>query len=461
MSFDRLGASLLFLGIAVAACFSPAQNDTWWHLRAGADIWNLRAVDLTDHYSHTVNGAYWPNHEWLSQTLMYGAYRFGGLPLLTAFVASLVVGAWWLTWRLAPGGNVRRLVLCALALIPSATAWSLRPQVVTLLMLAVTGLLLVRRWYLLLPPLFLVWANLHAGVMLGFVLLAGGTVAAALEERRWPWRLCAAVGASVAASMLTPLGPSLWTEVPATLARTRPYGIMEWRAPGLEPLFAPFWLLGAALVALAVAAKPWRGGLNHSWTMIGGALAMLPLAISSGRNVPPFLLLAVPAVAALWTSRAPAEGRAPRRKEHPRLNARILVVAIVAGVGSVAYAWTRELPRLGWHPLTTPAIAALTACPDPLYNRYDEGGFVIWFLPERKVFLDSRQDPYPAKLVTAQIEAEASGDYQTLFDRYAIRCAFVGAYSPIARRLHTDGWRTLYTNRSWSVFTIDGTRPPS
>jgi hypothetical protein len=458
MSFERLGAALFFVAVAVAACFSPAQNDTWWHLRVGQDIWNLRAIDLTDRYSHTVNGAYWPNHEWLSQTLMFGVYRLGGLPLLTAIVASIVVATWWLTWRLTPADGVRRLVLCALAIIPSSTAWSIRPQVLTLLLLAVTGLLLVRRWYLLLPPLFLVWANLHAGVMLGFVLLAGATVAAALEVRGWPIRLIACVSCAVVASMLTPLGPSLWTEVPATLARTRPYGIMEWSAPGLAPLFAPFWLFATALVGLVVAAKPWRGGVTYSWTMVGAALAMLPPAVSSGRNVPPFMLLAVPAIAVLWSSRTPADQQAGARRERPALNTAILVVFALIGAAVVGHAWSAPSPRLGWSPLPQQAIAALSACPERIYNRYDEGGYLIWFLRERKVFIDSRQDPYPAALVHAQIKAETTGNYKGLFARYGIRCAFVATESPIARRLAADGWSETYKGPSWSVLTGDVTR---
>ncbi|HVH27886.1 MAG TPA: hypothetical protein VM818_14050 [Vicinamibacterales bacterium] len=459
MSFERLGTALLFLSIAVAACFSPAQNDTWWHLRAGEDIWTHHAVDLRDHYSHTADGAYWPNHEWLSQTLIFAGYRLGGLPLLTALVAALVVGAWWVVWQLTPGAGVLRLALFAFATIPSSIAWSLRPQVLTLFMIALTGLVLVRRWHLLLPPLFLIWANLHAGVMLGFAVLGGALLAAAVDERRWPVRLGVIVGCCVAATMLTPLGPSLWTEVPATLARTRPYGIMEWQAPGLlEPLFAPFWFLAAALVTSILAVRPWREPQTHAGTMIGAALAMLPLALSSGRNVPPFMLLAVPAIAVLWSSRAPADRRTPTRREHPLLNTAILGFFGVVGVATVGYTWISQSPRLGWHPLPPQAITALEACPEPLYNRYDEGGYLIWFLPKRKVFLDSRQDPYPSTLVQAQIQAEASGNYEELFDQYAIRCAFVATDTPIARRLAADGWNETYKGPAWSVLTRDAFR---
>ena len=68
----------------------PAQHDTWWLLRAGHDMWAAGHVLLTDTFSHTVYGAAWPNHEWLSELLFYGVYALGGLPLLT-LASALVV----------------------------------------------------------------------------------------------------------------------------------------------------------------------------------------------------------------------------------------------------------------------------------------------------------------------------------------------------------------------------------
>jgi hypothetical protein len=453
LTFERLGAALLFLAIGVGACFSPAQNDTWWHLRAGEDIWTAGAIDLRDHYSHTVNGGYWPNHEWLSQVLFFAVYRVGGLALLTSLAATFVVAAWWLVWRLTPGDRAFRLMLCTLALIPSSLAWALRPQVFTLFLLAATAFLLVRRRYLMLPPLFLIWANLHGAVMLGFPLLAGGIVASTIEERKWPVRLLVVTGLCIVATTITPLGASLWADVPATLARTRPYGIAEWRAPGLvEPVFMPFWLLAGVLVVLTVRAQPWRVSSGSS-VMIWSALAMLPLAVTSGRNVPPFVLLAVPAIAAMRDSLKPARRRASARIEHPLFNAGILVMLSLVASATVSYAWISEIPRLGWHPLPQPAIAALAACPDPLYNRYDEGGYLIWFVRGRKVFLDSREHPYPAALVHDQIRTEITGDYRALFDRHAIRCALVAADSPVAQQLVANGWKKEYQGLSWVVLT--------
>src|SRR5262245_16097150 len=161
LTFDRLSAALLFVALGTAACFMPAQSDTWWHLRTGEEIWRTGSVQLRDNFSHTVNGGYWPNHEWLSQVLFFGLYRAGGLPLFSAAAALLVSATWWMVWSLTEGHPARRLVLVSLAVIPSAMAWSLRPQLFTLFLVALLTILIVRRRYWYLPLLFLMWANLH------------------------------------------------------------------------------------------------------------------------------------------------------------------------------------------------------------------------------------------------------------------------------------------------------------
>ena len=73
-TFDRLLTILAFLAIALAALLMPAQNDTWWHLKAGQNIWTTRRVLLQDTFSFTASGAFWPNHEWLSQVFFFGVY---------------------------------------------------------------------------------------------------------------------------------------------------------------------------------------------------------------------------------------------------------------------------------------------------------------------------------------------------------------------------------------------------
>jgi hypothetical protein len=491
LTFDRLSGALLFVALGTAACFMPAQSDTWWHLRTGEEIWRTGSVQLRDSFSHTVNGGYWPNHEWLSQVVFFGLFRAGGLPLFTAAAALLVSATWWMVWSLAEGHPTRRLVLVSLAVIPSAMAWSLRPQLFTLFLVALMTSLVVRRRYGYLPLLFLMWANLHGAVVLGIALLVGSIAAAAFHERRVPRGLLVSSALCLVATVMTPLKLSLWSEIPASLSRLRQYQVLEWRTPSFgDVALLPFWLMSAALTVLTAAAlvgrrqggrantaldsgttaptnsrssdhtvasglsrKPQGAREERGVTIVISALILLPFALTSSRNVPPFLLLAAPAIAFLIESHF--AWRAPRmhRHERPVLNLCVLAVAVIASVTTVGNAWASHNPRLQWHPLPAQAIAAIRACPERLYNNYDDGGYLIWFVPERKVFLDSRQDPYPASLIQNHIQAELSGNYQALFSRYQIECALTRTGTPLANRLSSDGWHTRYADMTWQVFS--------
>src|SRR5438876_91292 len=89
--------------VARAAMNRPPSNDTFWHLRAGGDIWRTGAIPRFDHYSHTFPGAPWPDHEWLSQALMFLVYRVGGMPGLEIGATALVMGAAAVSWRFMVG----------------------------------------------------------------------------------------------------------------------------------------------------------------------------------------------------------------------------------------------------------------------------------------------------------------------------------------------------------------------
>jgi hypothetical protein len=457
-TFDRLMATLLFLAIALAALLMPAQNDTWWQLRAGREMWLTGHVLLHDTFSYTVSGAFWPNHEWLSQLLFYAAYAAGGMPLVTMVSAIAVTAAWVLVWRMTPGSPRSRFLLTSLAVVSASTIWSPRPQVLSLLLLAVTVSLLRSRRYVWLPMVFLLWANLHGAVVMGLLVLAAALAAAAVQSRQHARALAIACACCLLTTLATPLGVGFWTEIPRSLGRIRQLGIAEWAPPRLTAAsLIPFWLMAAALLALMVArSRDWRRNVRApeagDLTVCACALALLPLALTAERNVPSFLLLAVPAIAVLSRGRPAGDGGGPARAaERPRLNGAIAVAAAVLVTGGVAYAYATPVDHLRWAPLPEASLAALRACHGNLYNRYDEGGYLIWFAADHKVFLDGRQDPYPVDLVKHQVQVERSGDFEPLFRRYDIRCAYLPAESLIGARLAEAGWKTLFRDARWAV----------
>jgi hypothetical protein len=268
---------------------------------------------------------------------------------------------------------------------------------------------------------------------------------------------------SALATALTPMGFRLWAYIGNSMALSKQNRIDEWQpAFPRGPFEIGFWVLAAAFVALLV----WRRRrlAKAGWAdlvSVAAALVVLPLAARAVRNVAPFLLLAIPAASRLlgpdFRLRLPGRPAATPQvaaragADRPRLNAALLAAFTLLELVGVSAAWATPHPRLGWRPLGEAAIEAARNCPGPLYNRYYDGGYLIWFVPEQRVFVDSRQDPYPPALLLDQIAIEEGGSYRPVFDRYGMRCAFLPAAAPLGARLRADGWQTAHLDDRWTV----------
>ena len=288
---------------------------------------------------------------------------------------------------------------------------------------------------------------------LGLVVLLADLIATAVSKRSCTRRLGFGF-LSFGATLLTPLGLSLWPEVWRSLNRSQVNRISEWMPPVFAPRYAFFWLMASAFLWLA--ATRWRRlERREDRTLAVLSVLMLMLALRASRNIVPFGLVVAPAISRLlWSHdvhRRPMAGAGSRLGA--TLRASLFAVSLVAAGLVVHHRWTVVPPPADWAPVSSEAASAIRGCPGPIYNHYDVGGFIIWFVPEQKVFLDSRQDPYPAQLIRAQREAVGPAAFREFFDRYYIRCAVVEPDSPEVLALRGIGWTEAYRDRQWAVMT--------
>ncbi len=154
-----LGLAAIAIFLFALALFSPqvlGDGDTWSHVATGEWIIAHGAVPRVDPFSHSMPGAPWTAHEWLSEILLTLAFRVGGwsgVVLLTgAAVASaaLIVG-------LSAARELRGLPLIAtvaLGLWLMTASLLARPHVLALPLAAAWGAgLLAARDHGRAPPL--------------------------------------------------------------------------------------------------------------------------------------------------------------------------------------------------------------------------------------------------------------------------------------------------------------------
>jgi len=440
--------------------------DYFWHLTTGKLIAETGKVPSTDPFSFTWYGQPWTPHEWLSELLIFrlvdGIGRIGALLVFGLFPPAIFG---MLAAALArQGARVLALglpfALGAFVLIPYVT---LRPQAISWLLLAVLVWFLLEasaahpRRFLLLAPLFVVWANLHglyvvglgvAGIYLLFTL-AGRT--AMSPARGWA---IGGVAAAIGASMLTPAGP-IGILYPLRYVEAGDWGlanIQEWQSPNFhEPAHLAFLVL---IVAVGLNGGRRTPGWLVALSWIGIAMGLLAL-----RNVPVAVVLCTPTlVLGLEARLHDRASRHPRKPNGPSraFGRRVLelIAAVAIAIGSFAVLVPRDMNAAIDTDLAQRFPIAgvdrlLALQPDAnVFAEYGWGGYVISRIHDAggRVFVDGRNDMYSQQVLldyTAILSADPG--WAALAQRYGVEAMLLRPETALTRGPAKDaGWCEAY-----------------
>ena len=467
LSWPLLVAALALLAILLGAPSDAVLRDpdTYWHLAAGRWILEHGSVPLSDPFSHTLPGAPWVAHEWLSEIILAGIFRlagWSGLVVATAlsFAATLAYLNRFLLARLEP---LHALVLTGLAASLLAMHLLARPHIFVWPLLAVwVGTLVAaseqaRRppWWLL--PLLCLWANLHGSFALGLALAAALAVDALVGlpagQRRVAARHWAGfLGLALAVTLITPWGwhgllyPFQVVNMEYALQR-----ISEWRSPDFHSLQGlEIWLL--LLLALACS-----GRLRLPWLRLLLVLGLVHLALKHQRHgtvlalVAPLLI--APPLARGWprgaTGNADVLDRLFLALAAPARRGAILVAVLLASllIGAVLHG-ARFAPAVANTPQAALRAAQAAQASGPVLNSYGFGGYLIYAgVP---VFIDGRADMYGDRLLRRQLEALElrNGDALTqLLADYRIGWTLLEPHTPAVALLdRLPAWRRVYAD---------------
>jgi hypothetical protein len=445
------------------------DGDFWWHLNTGRWIAAHKALPDPDPFTYTLTAEYedrarmFVRSNWLAQIAYYAVYRaagFNGLRIANAALFTLITFVLYRTMRMQGMDAWWALLLTSPC---AAIAWhydELRPLGCSILFTALFLHLIEgaevrtghRGWTRLawLVPLALLWANIHRGFPLVYLLIVPYAAVRLVRRRVKDALWLAAAGG---AALLNPGGiQPVLSAAAESFQGTGSFHIMELARPwhmaavaGIDRSYLPL-LFGIMTGSLFFMAWQWRH-LRAEHVIVYAVFAVAGL--TAFRYSIYFVVVAA-STCAPYAARVLEEGLGTKLWRGARLGGPVVIGLFIASSARP----TRQAVYTESLPVTAVSAMLENELPEPLLNTYDWGGYISWAAwPQYRVFIDSRLLDYS---VFQKLERASSGSVAPLLREYGINTVI---YPPVDfRNLCSQRVvRELMADEEWRLAFFDTT----
>ncbi len=468
-----LGMTLMVMLALFASNGSAVRDvsdpDIWWHLANAKRLLSTHTFIHHDVFSFTLAGQPWINFEWLAELPFYAAFRMFGLRGLflvsLALSESILLGVYLLCYmhsldvKASFLAGLVAVVLSCISLGPRTLLFGWLFLVIELFVL--WGYQQGRNYIWTLPPLFLLWVNMHGSWLLGFIVLVTFALCAFIKGE---W------GAVTSPGLSKPMRiPLLWSLV-AVIGTLfcNPYGwrlplypfafavsqqlnvksVAEWASLDLHTFFGKFLFAIIAVLAITSLTR------KRMWTLFDLFLVLFAVfcgltytrfIFMTGLVISPFLAIELRGVL----------GPYERKLERPWLNA--LALAALATI--ILWRVPSESDLVQHRDQTFPvgALARLQKMPSGhVFNAYEWGGYMIYATPQTPVFIDSRADLFVENGVFSDYLSAIQGwqSFETL-KKYDIRYVLLPPDTAMSYLLeHNTDWHKRYSDMHSVLFEL-------
>ena len=452
-------------GVLLACLFAApfgkiVDVDYWWHLATGELILE-QGIPREDPFSWTMAGEHWVTHEWLSEVIIAGVQNTFGYAANAAMFGAVGCAALAINYALARrlGASQRALALLGLlSVITLGLSLTARPQIFSWLMFSAFLYVLAtdrqepsrRIW--LLPPLMLLWANLHLGFTYGLALTGVWLLSEVIRHLRGDdvnllraggvFAACCAVSFATPATYELIFYPFRYWEDRQALSQ-----VQEWKSPlQLHPALLAYHI--SLIIAVGVLLLRRRTPL---FVTLAGVL-MICVSLTALRNIAYLALVLLPVAGPAWQQVSGA-----RVTRLPLAFASAVIAAVAAGALAVTLTFntgfsfgepgTRHFPAGGAEYIERNHAGAR------VLNTYDWGGYVI-YATDVPVYIDPRSDLYRGDFMEDfyEILRVRDGWAQKLSAR-GIDVALLPTRGNLARAMRESGtWDEVFVGQRESVF---------
>lgn len=473
------------------------DSDIGWHIRTGEFILSSHSVPRIDLFSYTRAGQPWFAWEWLFDALIAAIHHAAGLNGVVLFSALILGVTYALLFRFIfrhSGSFVVSLLLTLLAFATAQVHMLARPHIFSWLftLLWVEALFRFENGkksaLLLLPPLMVIWVNVHGGFILGLVLLAlfgcshvwKYLLSPGAANRQRVAHLAMALAACIAVTFVNPYGYKLHLHVYQYLSTSFFLNsIYEFRSPNFHVDGYGYFELTILLSVVAVALARSRATVTE--------LLLLLFAIHAGlyalRNIPISAILIALALGSLWSRANPSD--AGRRSIPPFLRSIAdavravsenmgalekqfrghgLAIAVVVASAAISMNGGRvgAVQFFSAHfdettlPVRATEFIAAKGIHDHLFSPDLWSGYLIYRLyPATKLYFDDRHDFYGQAFIEEYLKAiDGTFQWRQPLDRYQVRWVLISANSPLSTLLkESKEWHVEYDDGLATVFS--------
>jgi len=408
------GVFLLFSALTVLLFIFPIDPDLGWHLKMGEYIFNTHSAPLYNLFSYTMREYAWADSYWLTQVVMHLLYKLGGLPVLTGFFSLLGAVSIFLAGRIKGRKplTIRVLgILLIFSLLLKATYIGVRPLVISSVFLVIVWNVLKDFVYkkkvkglVVLPFIFLLWANIHADFVAGLLLVFG---VLSVESVFLLCRKISGVGRnlfflfcafllSVIATFVNPYKAFLWKTLLKETNSLQFKHIAEWGVPSDKyPHLFYLYLLILCVTFIILWYK--RKHLRWSETLAIFMVGLLSVRFSYA--IRPFALLSL----GLWIRYFNFETFLGKRLSLPPNKSKfvkslfwfygisLVIYVLYTFVATVSLLLSEDkVLEKGGYPVSAITFIKKEKYSGNIFNDYGWGGFLIWKYQESKTFVDGR-----------------------------------------------------------------------
>lgn len=432
------GIGLVFLLLFVVSYYS-IDPDFGWHLQSGL-FYLAHDIPSTDIFTFTASNFPWINHEWLNDYIIAVLFGYGGYALIAVFFSII----WTSAFILASRKHLTSvLIFAAISIIPFA---GIRPVAWTVLFVALLERIINSRnirYSYWLPFVFLLWANLHGSFVLGLLLLVFWQLFA---KNKIPWLV---IALSFLAALVNPYGPRVYEEIIRTASDSQlRFRISEWKMFVL-PILSITYIVVLSAFHFVFNKKPYK-----SLVSIPGLLFIMTL--SSIRHFPVFTTVSLRFLEDYFEEFTKQVKSLNIDKSKAVLLIAIIgtpiIIMIFLSIARIRAVIANSSP----YPEQAVAYLNLNKCNGNVFNSYNFGGYLIWQLPEQKVYIDGRMPSWKWQgtdyFKNYELVFKSDEFRREEFSKHNIQCVLVnktdenfkyGRAVPFGEQLNNEGWDTV------------------